>query len=77
MQSKSVSPAPARRWSRWRPNPFRPDVAVAIDDVIDPTLDALNAKKNDLLVRSKLFPRIAPLYYPRAGVYGATAVWNF
>ena len=24
-----------------RPNPFRPDVAVAIDDVIDPTLDAL------------------------------------
>src|SRR5690348_3741857 len=24
-----------------RPNPFRPDVAVAIDDVIDPALDAL------------------------------------
>jgi LmbE family N-acetylglucosaminyl deacetylase len=24
-----------------RPNPFRPDVAVGIDDVIDPTLDAL------------------------------------
>jgi LmbE family N-acetylglucosaminyl deacetylase len=24
-----------------RPNPFRPDVAVAIDDVIEPTLDAL------------------------------------
>jgi membrane-associated phospholipid phosphatase len=43
----------------------------------DSALDALNAKQNDLLVRSKLFPRIAPLYYPRAGVYGATAVWNF
>jgi hypothetical protein len=43
----------------------------------DPALDALNAKQNDLLVRSKLFPRIAPLYYPRARVYGATAVWNF
>lgn len=24
-----------------RPNPFRPDIAVAIDDVIEPTLDAL------------------------------------
>ena len=24
-----------------RPNPFTPDVAVAIDDVIEPTLDAL------------------------------------
>jgi membrane-associated phospholipid phosphatase len=43
----------------------------------DPALDALNEKQNDLLVRSKLFPRIAALYYPRAGVYGATAVWNF
>jgi membrane-associated phospholipid phosphatase len=43
----------------------------------DTALDARNEKQSDLLVRSKLFPRIAPLYYPRAHVYGAMAAWNF
>jgi membrane-associated phospholipid phosphatase len=42
----------------------------------DPELDARNEKGNDL-VRSRLFPRIAPLYYPRARVYGATLAWQF
>jgi hypothetical protein len=32
----------SRMWDRFqRPNPFRPDIAVSIDDVIEPTLDAL------------------------------------
>lgn len=46
----------------------------------DSTLDASNEKqpdKNNGLARSKLFPRIAPLYYPRAHVYGAMLAWNF
>jgi hypothetical protein len=43
----------------------------------DPTLDARNGKQNDELVRSKLFPRIAPIYYPRAHVYGGMLAWNF
>jgi len=43
----------------------------------DPELDALNEKKTNDLVRSKLFPRILPLYYPRAHVYGGTLAWNF
>jgi membrane-associated phospholipid phosphatase len=43
----------------------------------DVALDARNEKQKDLMVRSKLFPRIAPLYYPRARVYGAMAAWNF
>lgn len=43
----------------------------------DPSLDALNEKQHDDLVRSKLFPRIAPLYNPRARVYGAMLAWNF
>jgi hypothetical protein len=43
----------------------------------DVALNARNEKQNDLRVRSKLFPRIAPLYYPRAHVYGAMAAWNF
>ena len=43
----------------------------------DPTLDARNAEQDNGLVRSKLFPRIAPLYYPRAHVYGAKLAWNF
>jgi membrane-associated phospholipid phosphatase len=43
----------------------------------DPSLDALNEKQNDDLARSKLFPRIAPLYNPRAHIYGAMMAWNF
>jgi membrane protein YqaA with SNARE-associated domain len=43
----------------------------------DPTLDARNEEQDNGLVRSKLFPRIAPLYYPRAHVYGAKLAWNF
>jgi hypothetical protein len=44
----------------------------------DPTLDVQNEKQNnDTVVRSKLFPRIAPLYYPRAHMYGAMLAWNF
>lgn len=44
----------------------------------DPALGALNEKHNrDNLVSSKLFPRIAPLYYPRARVYGAMLAWSF
>ena len=43
----------------------------------DTTLDAQNEKQNDTVVRSKLFPRIVPLYYPRAHVYGGMLAWNF
>jgi membrane-associated phospholipid phosphatase len=43
----------------------------------DPELDALNEKKTNDLVQSKLFPRILPLYYPRAHVYGGTLAWSF
>ena len=44
----------------------------------DTALDAQNEKQNDNdVVRSKLFPRIAPLYYPRAHVYGGMLAWNF
>jgi membrane-associated phospholipid phosphatase len=43
----------------------------------DAALDALNQKQSDNLARSKLLPQIAPLYYPRAHVYGATLAWNF
>ena len=43
----------------------------------DPALDARNEKERNDLVRSRLFPRIAPLYYPRAHVYGGMLAWNF
>jgi hypothetical protein len=43
----------------------------------DPALDAQNEQQNNELVRSKLFPRISPLYYPRARVYGGRVTWNF
>jgi membrane-associated phospholipid phosphatase len=43
----------------------------------DPALDARNEKPNNKLARSRLFPRIAPLYYPRAHVYGGRLAWNF
>jgi membrane-associated phospholipid phosphatase len=43
----------------------------------DPSLDAQNEKQSDDLVDTKFFPRIAPLYNPRAHVYGAKLAWNF
>ena len=43
----------------------------------DPGLDAGTEKQNKDLVRSRLFPRIVPLYYPRAHLYGGTLSWNF
>jgi len=48
-----------------RPNPFRPDVAVSIDDVIEPTLDAL------LLMESQIHEGGANGY---AGLYPADEV---
>ncbi len=47
-----------------RPNPFRPDVAVSIDDVIEPTLDAL------LVMESQIHEGGANGY---AGLYPADA----
>ena len=43
----------------------------------DVALDAQNEKQNDTVVRSKLFPRIVPLYYPGAHIYGGMLAWNF
>lgn len=43
----------------------------------DPSLDSPNQEQTSGLERSRLFPRIAPLYYPRAHVYGAMLAWNF
>ncbi len=43
----------------------------------DPALDALDEKQHTDFVRSRLFPRIAPLYYPRAHIYGGMLAWNF
>ena len=43
----------------------------------DTTLDAWNGKQNSDQARSRLFPRIIPLYYPRAHVYGGMLAWNF
>ncbi|MEP6912316.1 MAG: phosphatase PAP2 family protein [bacterium] len=43
----------------------------------DPALDARNGEQNTEVVRSKLFPRIAPIYYPGAHVYGGMLAWNF
>lgn len=43
----------------------------------DPALEAGNEKQNNDLLRSRLFPRITPLYYPRAHVYGGRLAWNF
>ena len=43
----------------------------------DTSLDARNEKQNDSVARSKLFPRIVPLYSPRAHVYGGMLAWNF
>jgi membrane-associated phospholipid phosphatase len=43
----------------------------------DPALGASIEKENKALVRSRLFPSIVPLYYPRAHIYGGTLAWNF
>ncbi|MFN2517297.1 MAG: phosphatase PAP2 family protein, partial [Pyrinomonadaceae bacterium] len=44
----------------------------------NPALDALNEKHNSKdLMSSKLFPQVAPLYHPRARVYGAMLTWSF
>ena len=43
----------------------------------DPALDALNEKQPDALLRSKRFPRIAPIYGPRSHTYGAMLGWSF
>jgi membrane-associated phospholipid phosphatase len=46
----------------------------------DVALDAQNEKQNDNndnVARSKLFPRVVPLYNPRAHVYGGMLSWSF
>jgi membrane-associated phospholipid phosphatase len=43
----------------------------------DPALDALNEKQPTDFARSRLFPRITPLYDPRAHAYGGMLAWNF
>jgi hypothetical protein len=43
----------------------------------DPALDARSENQNSDVARSKLFPRIIPLYEPRAHVYGGMLSWNF
>jgi membrane-associated phospholipid phosphatase len=43
----------------------------------DPSLDSSSQKQTSGLMRSRLFPHIAPLYYPQARVYGAMLAWDF
>ena len=43
----------------------------------DPAVDARNEKESNDLVRSRLFPRITPIYSARAHVYGGMLAWNF
>ncbi|HEV7472836.1 MAG TPA: phosphatase PAP2 family protein [Pyrinomonadaceae bacterium] len=43
----------------------------------DPELDAHNENDNNYSARSKLFPRIVPLYNARAHTYGGMLTWNF
>lgn len=43
----------------------------------DVALDAQNETRHNDVVRAKLFPRIVPLYNPRAHVYGGMLAWNF
>jgi hypothetical protein len=43
----------------------------------DSALDARGEKENDDFLRSKLFPRMAPIYDPKAHAYGAMLSWNF
>ena len=43
----------------------------------DPLLDSSSNSKISRLTQSSLFPRIDPLYNPRARLYGAGLHWNF
>jgi membrane-associated phospholipid phosphatase len=43
----------------------------------DSSLDSASQEQTSGLERSRLFPRIAPLYYPRAHIYGAMLAWDF
>jgi membrane-associated phospholipid phosphatase len=43
----------------------------------DLALDARNEEQNTEPVRSKFFPRIVPLYSPRAHIYGGMLAWQF
>lgn len=43
----------------------------------DSELDAINQTERHDFARSRLFPRITPLYYPRAHLYGGALAWNF
>jgi len=42
----------------------------------DPALDARNDKRGNNVLRSRFFPRITPLYYPRAHSYGGMLAWS-
>jgi membrane-associated phospholipid phosphatase len=43
----------------------------------EPSLDSENGKKTSRLIKSKLFPRIAPAYSRQAHLYGASLAWSF
>jgi len=43
----------------------------------DPSLDSSTKKKTTSLITTKFFPRIVPLYSPRARVFGAELAWSF
>jgi len=43
----------------------------------DPSLDSFTKKKTTSLIPTKFFPRIVPLYSPRARVFGAELAWSF
>lgn len=43
----------------------------------DPALDGRKEEEKNDAARPSLFPRIVPLYYPRAHVYGGMLAWKF
>ncbi len=43
----------------------------------DPSLDSFTKKKTTSLIPARFFPRIVPLYSPRARVFGAELAWSF
>jgi membrane-associated phospholipid phosphatase len=43
----------------------------------DPALESFKENETNGVTASSLFPRIAPLYDPRAHVYGAMLAWSF
>lgn len=43
----------------------------------DTSLDAENGKQTSQLIKSKIFPRIAPAYSRQAHLYGASLAWSF